>query len=483
MEHVPNAYVGQVKCPLEVFWFSVQPQDIIEPSEESKVFGTHFPGIEVIESRSCQPHTHICFLKTHKTASSTIMNILFRFGESHNLTFALPSNNAPQFMYPLYFNAAFVEGFITKTIPNFDIMCHHMRFHLGEVEKVMPKDTFYFTILRNPVFLMESSYAYYKAVDIFKNAYNLEQFILNPHKFYDKSNEYSHYGKNFMTFDLGFDHNGVKSTKSIELIQKSVEAMFDLVLITEYFDESLILLKEALCWSFDDVLSLPLNIRSGDNGSVLSVEIKERIKTWNHLDWQLYVYFNNTFWEKVHKFGKERMQLELKELQRRRALQSEICIQGLVDPNSIQDKSLKPFQAGIDKIMGYNLKPGLEEPERSLCQRLVTPELPYSEMLLNKQTRLIASNVYKRHKNMRDTNVQNPEKHQSCPCPRFYVGETKNVLKSRIQSHLSNIRLASRDLEKVCPFIGKISPHFLFDHQRKAVHETDYMAVFRTSMW
>ena len=36
--------------------------------------------------------TKIAFLKTHKTASSTFQNILFRFGEKRNLTFALPKN-------------------------------------------------------------------------------------------------------------------------------------------------------------------------------------------------------------------------------------------------------------------------------------------------------------------------------------------------------------------------------------------------------
>ena len=37
--------------------------------------------------------TKIVFLKTHKTASSTVQNILFRFGEKMNLNFALPANN------------------------------------------------------------------------------------------------------------------------------------------------------------------------------------------------------------------------------------------------------------------------------------------------------------------------------------------------------------------------------------------------------
>ena len=36
----------------------------------------------------------IVFLKTHKTASSTLQNALLRFGEKQNLTFALPKKGS-----------------------------------------------------------------------------------------------------------------------------------------------------------------------------------------------------------------------------------------------------------------------------------------------------------------------------------------------------------------------------------------------------
>ncbi|XP_069583994.1 galactose-3-O-sulfotransferase 4-like [Ranitomeya imitator] len=83
------------------------------------------------ESESCQPKNNIFFLKTHKTASSSIINILFRYGEFHNLTFAFPSRSA-QFSYPSYFKAAYVNGFSEKTKNIFNIMCHHMRFKFTE---------------------------------------------------------------------------------------------------------------------------------------------------------------------------------------------------------------------------------------------------------------------------------------------------------------------------------------------------------------
>ena len=40
--------------------------------------------------------TKIIFLKTHKTASSTLQNVLLRFGEKRNLTVALPKKGNSQ---------------------------------------------------------------------------------------------------------------------------------------------------------------------------------------------------------------------------------------------------------------------------------------------------------------------------------------------------------------------------------------------------
>ncbi|CAL4228709.1 unnamed protein product, partial [Meganyctiphanes norvegica] len=42
-------------------------------------------------SGNCEPKHNIAFLKSHKCASSAIQNILFRYGFTHKLHFALPS--------------------------------------------------------------------------------------------------------------------------------------------------------------------------------------------------------------------------------------------------------------------------------------------------------------------------------------------------------------------------------------------------------
>lgn len=87
----------------------------------------------VQKDTTCQPKSHIFFLKTHKTASSTILNILYRYGESRNLTFALPLNKNSQLFYPYFFASHFVEGVSSRSVKEFNIMCNHMRFRKSEV--------------------------------------------------------------------------------------------------------------------------------------------------------------------------------------------------------------------------------------------------------------------------------------------------------------------------------------------------------------
>ncbi|XP_014393701.1 PREDICTED: cation channel sperm-associated protein 1 [Myotis brandtii] len=61
-------------------------------------------------------HMTVAFLKTHKTAGTTVQNILFRFAERHNLTVALPHPRCEhQFCYPRNFSAHFVYPFMMST--------------------------------------------------------------------------------------------------------------------------------------------------------------------------------------------------------------------------------------------------------------------------------------------------------------------------------------------------------------------------------
>ncbi|XP_030350795.1 galactose-3-O-sulfotransferase 2-like [Strigops habroptila] len=364
------------------------PSQTEVPKVEEVTLGDQWGRRVSSQGERCKPKRDIVFLKVHKSASSTVMNILFRFGETHNLTFAFPIGGGNQLFYPRHFLANFVQGFSPWSPQRFNILCHHMRFLQPEVQKVVSSSAVYFSILRNPVQLMESAFVYYKGTSAFSRAHSLEEFLSQPYHYYNPTNSDSHYAKNLMTFDFGFNPDGEVSAQRVQLMLKAIEASFDLLLISEYFDESMVLLKEMLCWDLDSVVSFPLNIRDSSTKSPLPDTIVEKIKDWNRLDWEIYIYFNRTFWERIDRdIGRERMQQEVKALRDRQAELARTCLQGTgsVAPKDIKDSSLRPLQHGNAMILGYNLRQGLDKEMEHTCRRLVTPELQYSSILYKKQ--------------------------------------------------------------------------------------------------
>lgn len=63
-------------------------------------------------------------------------------------------------------------------------------------------------------------------------------------------------------FDLGLQHKYYNDPLVIKKHIEDLAEKINLVLIMEYFDESLVLLKRELCWDLDDVIYFKLNQRS-----------------------------------------------------------------------------------------------------------------------------------------------------------------------------------------------------------------------------
>ncbi|XP_047191760.1 galactose-3-O-sulfotransferase 2 [Scophthalmus maximus] len=256
----------------------------------------------------------------------------------------------------------------------------------------MPENTFYFSILRNPVAMMESIFIYYRSIQAFHKTERLDDFLNNNWRNYNSSLINNHYAHNILAFDFGFDNNIAADSEHLEerasMAIAAIEQDFHLILISEYFDESMILLKHALCWSLEDVVSFKLNSRSEQTRHPLLANTAEKIKKWNALDWRIYLHFNTTFWQKVNSLvGQEQLITEVSQLRELQLKLSNTCLKdgGAVDPSQIKDAGLKPFQYGAAVIQGYNLNPHIDKEPRTKCQRLITPELQYTEHLYTQQ--------------------------------------------------------------------------------------------------
>ncbi|XP_072227773.1 galactosylceramide sulfotransferase [Leuresthes tenuis] len=329
----------------------------------------------------CSPKVNFMFMKTHKTASSTILNILFRFGEKHKLKFAFPDGRN-DFFYPSPFQCSQVKDY--KPGECFNIVCNHMRFNHQEVSKLLPPDALYVTILRDPVDLFESSFHYYhRAVPLtwsIGGENKLVEFLNNPRAYYNPNAFNSFYLKNLLFFDFGFENNLEADDPRVMRGIHYLSKRFDLVLIAEYFEESLILLKNLLCWTMEDILYFKLNARMSSSVSRLDPEMRAKALRWNGADWKLYQHFNATFWARVEDYGRKRMKREVNELRKRNAEMKAICIEGgyAVEAQKIQNRLFQPWQpVGEKSILGYNIRQDVDPKFRKICEKMLTPEIQY----------------------------------------------------------------------------------------------------------
>ncbi|XP_076033026.1 galactosylceramide sulfotransferase-like [Oratosquilla oratoria] len=258
--------------------------------------------------KECIPVTNVAFLKTHKCASSAIQNILFRYAFHQNLRLPLPSRSN-YFGGPVAFHASMVkdtqwDGF------GYNIFATHTKWNHEQVAAIMPKDTIYISIVRDPVELFESLFNYAKLSKVTR--LSLEQYMVRVNKRFPRQSGFL--GINQMAWDFGLPKSMMENVTAARELVADVDTMFDLVMVAERMDESLVLLKNLLCWTWEDVVVLKVNARKKDFKTEINPKLRKLMKSKLEIDYLLYDHFYAKFDDLVDQFGRDRMARELEEL-------------------------------------------------------------------------------------------------------------------------------------------------------------------------
>jgi len=342
--------------------------------------------MERIRRRNCTPRKNILFLKTHKTGSSTITNILNRFGESRQLNFVLPKVGQNRLAWPWYFQ---MDSFhpMNKTKPN--ILCNHARYNRNVMQKLMPNDTLYITILRDPVTQFESTFSYMtldKILGMENSTDPLEKFFVDPQSVLVNyvltqdlriNSDRLKLIRNGMFYDLGLESKDFDNKQRIGKAIEQLDREFDLVMMKEYFDESLILLKRLACLEIDDLVYFNQNERISNIHQTISNKLKAKIRRWSFADVQLYNHYNKTFWKVVKSMGPDFWE-EVRLLRYKNKIMKEICL---------RRGNYTKTTADAAEVRLLKLRHDIPFIARTMCERMTRDEVKYLKELRDIQDR------------------------------------------------------------------------------------------------
>ena len=122
---------------------------------------------------------------------------------------------------------------------------------------------------------------------------------------------------------------------------------FDLVMISERMDESMVLVADALCLPLEDIISLKNNARKKDKIQKMTDDDRAVVAQFQRLDQALYEYFNKRLDEKIRSYGELRMASDVARLRVLNQQLYEHCVvKDTSSSNDVKlDKDMRPYNA------------------------------------------------------------------------------------------------------------------------------------------
>ena len=243
----------------------------------------------------------LIYIKTRKTGSSTMTNILYRFALRHNLTVMTFSN-----MYPIH-KLKFLKNYPK---PEFKLIMEHLYYDERFFDELMPGRKIFISSLRHPFSQLNSDIHYQKnrrsklpkakiKLSALRDKDILKRILMSPKKL-------KQYGQRYLKMPDPYSHNdtdenqGPDQENHFRKHLQNLSTKFLLILITEYYDASLVLLKRRMSWELQDIIYSPLKMGQYEKkDDDHSNEFLSRHQQLRPKEYALFEHFNQTLWADI----------------------------------------------------------------------------------------------------------------------------------------------------------------------------------------
>ena len=182
-----------------------------------------------------------------------------------------------------------------------------------------------------------------------------------------------------MSFDLGLDVQNFDKLEIVKDFIRTIDLQFDLVMIVERMEESLVLLQRILCWTVDDMILFRHNARNANALHNISVGMEQKIRHFNIADEHLYKYFSTKLTRRIAEFGETEMRKQVMSLRHATNTTYRKCVEKQVPMKDIESSRRIWFNS---LILGFKQKQNTGKD----CVDLTNSELYYTNLLRQKQT-------------------------------------------------------------------------------------------------
>ena len=348
----------------------------------------------------CSEKQNIAFLKVHKCGSSTVANIIQRFVLGRDLNVVLPfkPRRVLQYNYLGYDNL-FDQRMVVPppSGESLNVLYNHVVYKRNTFKKLLPNNTFYFAIVREPVSKFLSAMRYYNyAKQITKSVYkrkfgvnyinvssfdskilDLDPTVLSDFlkdEFLIKMYSKNRYLFNSMAYDFGIPRDKTENLLYVRQYLQSLDKEFHFVMIMEHFDESLILLKRYLCWDHKTIMYVAKKRSDGSKtnrsiqtASDLTDEAVRIIQQSQKADMMIYSHFNESFWRLMSKASPDFFS-EVKYFKEVRSTVAAFCKRNPIEPLFVEPSVWDP---------GFHVS-------REDCIAILSPELVLHDQIIVK---------------------------------------------------------------------------------------------------
>ena len=221
-------------------------------------------------------------MKTHKCASTTIQNILLRFGRTNNLNFVLPAEG-----HLLGTNVPFRRNMIQGTLwekagLEYDMFLLHTIWNHAEIVNTLSDqgDVIYISILRDPVELFRSWWDYMRLDKRYNKTIEEYALSMTSESKSSAKSKIRPFGFNQILYDFGLPFKDMNDEDKVQKKIEEIDESFDLIVLAdkEFFNDSIILLKDALCWEYRDVINFKLNSKKAEMKTTISAKVHQALK-------------------------------------------------------------------------------------------------------------------------------------------------------------------------------------------------------------